>query len=65
MNAWIAWKELGPLQVERKAPIIHRQGDNGKTDCGIRMGFDWVFECHNSYEAVDCKRCIRKLEREG
>jgi hypothetical protein len=59
-NSWIAWRELGPRQIEYTLPIIHRQGENGKTHCGIVYGNEWVFDCHDSYEAVSCKRCLRK-----
>lgn len=59
MNVWVTWKELGPLQIEWKYPVIHLQGEGGKTACGIHYGINWVFECHDNYDSVSCKRCSK------
>ncbi len=64
MEIWVAWKEIEPYRRQWTTPIIHIQNDKGGTICGIKLGFDWAFDCHPNADSVNCKRCLKSFNIE-
>ena len=42
----------------------HYTKDGVKTLCGCKIKFGWKFDERNKVSLVDCKRCLKKMEKE-
>ncbi len=57
------------LQQMKGRPIIHLQGDEGKTLCGLTVGIYWDFDMWLSdskyHQTINCFRCIKHQQKKA
>ena len=65
-DIYVTWSILENL---KHRSIVHLQGEDGKTLCGITIGMYWGFDRSNpnirgeACHTINCARCLKQQKR--
>lgn len=64
IDLWVCWSIAELVKHADRRVIMHLQGENGRTLCGIEYGALWDYELHRntSIEHINCQRCVKRYK---